>query len=117
MRRLAAPNELAQLALTQIAFSVGALANSWILEELQRAGFAGVRQSHGQLIQHLIDGPRAVGELASLLGVSQQAVSKSVAELDAAGVLESVACDDARVRRVRLSARGERAVQLGRKLR
>ncbi|MEY4578949.1 MAG: hypothetical protein RL701_3652 [Pseudomonadota bacterium] len=114
---LAKPIDLSHLELTHIAFFVGSLANDKVLEELKRAGFSGVRQSHGYLIQHLLNGPRSVGELAGLLGISQQAVSKSVAELEAVDMLESVASDDARVRRVKLSARGERAVRLTRSLR
>lgn len=117
MPSLAKPVDPAKLELTYVAFFVGSLANTWVLEELKRAGFQGVRQSHGYLIQHLIEGPRSVGELASLLGVSQQAVSKSVAELEDSGVIQSVASDDARVRRVRLSSEGERSVKLARNLR
>lgn len=117
MPSLAKPADPAKLELTHVAFFVGSLANTWVLEELKRAGFQGVRQSHGYLIQHLIERPRAVGELAGLLGVSQQAVSKSVAELEEAGVIESVPSDDARVRRVRLSSEGERSVRLARTLR
>lgn len=117
MPRLAKPVDLIDLELTNIAFFVGSLANGWVLEELKRAGFEGVRQSHGYLIQHLLEGPRAVGELAGLLGVSQQAVSKSVAELEASGIIASVPSNDARVRRVKLSTRGERVVRLGRNLR
>jgi DNA-binding MarR family transcriptional regulator len=117
MRPLAKPIDLAKLELTHIAFFVGSLANAWVLDELKRAGFAGLRQAHGYLIQHLIETPRAVGELAGLLGVTQQAVSKSVAELETAGVIESVTSVDARVRRVKLSALGERSVRLSRNLR
>lgn len=117
MPRLAKPIDTTDLELTNIAFFVGSLANAWVLEELKRSGFEGIRQSHGYLIQHLLEGPRAVGELASLLGVSQQAVSKSVAELETIGIIASVASQDARVRRVKLSVRGERAVKLSRSLR
>ncbi|MET0385706.1 MAG: MarR family transcriptional regulator [Polyangiales bacterium] len=117
MPRLAKPIDFAQLELTHLAFIVGSLANSQVLDELKRAGFGSVRQSHGYVIQHLLEGPRAVGELAGLLGVSQQAVSKSVAELEASGVIESIASSDARVRRVQLSTLGERVVSLSRSVR
>jgi DNA-binding MarR family transcriptional regulator len=114
---LAKPITPDTLELTQLAFFVGAAANSWVLEQLQRAGGGALRQSHGYIVQHLIEAPRAVGELAGLLGISQQAVSKSLAELDRAGVIENVASPDGRVRRVRLSARGVESVQASRALR
>jgi DNA-binding MarR family transcriptional regulator len=114
---LAKPIDFSKLELTHLAFFVGSLANGWVLYELKKAGFTGVRQSHGYLIQHVLEQPRAIGELASLLGVTQQAVSKSVGELEAVGVLESVASEDARVRRVKLSPRGERVVRLSRNVR
>jgi DNA-binding MarR family transcriptional regulator len=107
----------AELEITQLAFLVGSAANAWVLEELERAGFDAIRPSHGHLIQHLLSGPRAIGELAGLLGITQQAVSKSAAELQAAGVVESVASDDARVRKIQLSRRGEQAVRTTRALR
>jgi DNA-binding MarR family transcriptional regulator len=114
---LAKPIDLAQLELTYLAFFVGSLANDWVQEQLKRGGGVSVRQSHGYLIQHLLEGPRAIGELAGLLGVTQQAVSKSVAELERAGLIEGVASADARVRRVRLTAAGERGVRLARSTR
>jgi DNA-binding MarR family transcriptional regulator len=52
-----------------------------------------------------------------LLGVSQQAVSKTVAELTAGGYVEIDVGDDARVRLVRLSARGHASVLASRRLR
>lgn len=114
---LAKPIDLAQLELTYLAFFVGSLANDWVQDELKRSGTGGMRQAHGYVIQHLLGGPRAIGELAGLLGVTQQAVSKSVAELERAGMLESVASEDARVRRVRLTAAGERGVRHARSAR
>jgi DNA-binding MarR family transcriptional regulator len=114
---LAKPITPDTLELTQLAFFVGAAANSWVLEQLQRAGGGALRQSHGYIVQHLIEAPRAVGELAGLLGISQQAVSKNLAELNRAGVIETVASPDGRVRRVRLSARGVESVQASRALR
>jgi DNA-binding MarR family transcriptional regulator len=117
MTALAHPIVPAELEITQLAFLVGSAANSWLLEQLKKEGFSTIRQSHGYLIQHLLGGPRAIGELAGLLGVTQQAVSKSVAELEAAGMLEAVPSEDARVRRVKLSQRGEESVRATRALR
>jgi DNA-binding MarR family transcriptional regulator len=110
--------DLETLALSQLALFVGSAADAFILEAMGRAGFAELRPSHGYLIQHVIEAPRPIGEIAKRLGVTQQAVSKSVSELETAGVLETLASeDDARVRRVGLSARGKRAVATARALR
>jgi DNA-binding MarR family transcriptional regulator len=105
------------LPLTHLAHFVGLAANRQLLLEMRQAGFTEVRESHGFLFQHLLGGPQSVGELARLLGISQQAVSKTVAELTRAGYLESVPGDDARVRWVRLSERGQACVLASRKLR
>jgi DNA-binding MarR family transcriptional regulator len=105
------------LPLSHLAHFVGLAANRQVLTEMRTAGFGDVRESHGFLIQHLLRGPHSVGELAGLLGVTQQAVSKSVAELTAGGYLESIAGQDARVRLVQLSERGHACVRYSRKLR
>jgi DNA-binding MarR family transcriptional regulator len=105
------------LALSHLAHFVGLAANRQLLGELREAGFGDVRESHGFLIQHLLRGPHSVGELSALLGVTQQAVSKTVAELTAAGYLESSPAKDARVRLVQLSPRGHACVLLSRQLR
>jgi DNA-binding MarR family transcriptional regulator len=48
-------------------------------------GFDGLRHAHGYVVQRLIEGERPVGALAAELGVSRQAVSKSVTELERLG--------------------------------
>lgn len=107
----------AALGLSQLAQFVGACVNRQVLGDMQRAGFGDLRESHGYLVQHLLRGPHSVGQLAELLGVSQQAVSKTVAELTGAGYLEVVPGKDARVRLVQLSARGQASVQAARRFR
>jgi DNA-binding MarR family transcriptional regulator len=77
-----------------------------------------VRYSHGFLFQQLVEGPRPVGEIAANLGVTSQAISKMVRELEALGYVERVAdAADARVRRVALTGRGRAAIQAGRHVR
>jgi DNA-binding MarR family transcriptional regulator len=49
---------------------------------------------------------RLAGELVGLLEVTQQAASKSVAELERLGFIEETASEDARVRRVCVSSKG-----------
>jgi DNA-binding MarR family transcriptional regulator len=105
------------LPLTHLAFFVGTFANRKLAAEMQRAGYADLRESYGYLFQHLLGGPCSVGELSRRLGVTQQAVSKTVAELTRAGYVETAAGDDARVRLVRLSQRGHACVLTARRLR
>jgi DNA-binding MarR family transcriptional regulator len=106
-----------ELGLTHLASFVGLFANRQLLGQMQRAGYGDLRESHGYLVQHLLRGPHSVGQLAKLLGVSQQAVSKTVAELVRSGYLEAAVGDDARVRLVQLSARGHASVAAARRFR
>jgi DNA-binding MarR family transcriptional regulator len=108
---------LEELPLTYLAQFVGAKAGERVLAELRQKGHATVRPSHGYVIQHLLGGPRSITELAELLGVTQQAVSKSVGELARAGYVKTVRSEDARVRRIALSARGLACVEATREAR
>jgi DNA-binding MarR family transcriptional regulator len=91
--------------------------NAEVLERL-RADHPDLRYSHGFVFQQLVEGPRAVGEVADNLGVTSQAISKAARELEGLGYLERAAdLDDARVRRLALSERGRAAVQAGREIR
>ena len=88
------------------------------LRRLHAAGYSDLRISHGFVVQHLVQGPVRVGDLAARMGVTQQAASKAVAELTALGYLERGADPaDARVRRIGLSARGRAAVATTRAVR
>ena len=107
----------AALDLGYLALFAGMQCNARVLQALHRAGHAGLRESHGYLIQHLLAGPRTASDLARRMGVSQQAGAKAVAELSALGYLEDAAAADGRSRRVRLSRRGRRMIQSTRRLR
>jgi DNA-binding MarR family transcriptional regulator len=106
--------KLEELDLGYLALFVGMRINELTLESVHAAGFAGLRDAHGYIFQHLLGGARSISELAALLEVTQQAASKTVAELERLGFIEETPSDDARVRRVRLSARGQAAVEQGR---
>lgn len=108
---------LEALDLGYLALFVGMRVNELSLEALRAAGFEGLRHSHGFVFQHLLGGARSISELATLLEVTQQAASKTVAELEQLGYLEETPSPDARVRRVALSARGQAAVEQGRAIR
>ena len=105
------------LDLAHLAYFAGLHFNTRLLEALHRAGYAGVRQSHGYVIQHLIAAPISVTALARRLQVSQQAASKTVAEMVGLGYLEDGPALDGRTRSVRISRRGWRMVKRARDLR
>ncbi len=102
------------LDLGRLAYFVGTASNEAVLGRMRGEGFAGLRPSHGLLLQQLVDAPRSITELARALGVTQQAASKRVAELAANGYVEDVPSEDARRRSVRLSERGVACVQAAR---
>jgi DNA-binding MarR family transcriptional regulator len=109
------PVDVAALDLSLAALFAGYALNDEVQRRLHEAGFEGLRFSHGFLVQHLVEGGRSVGELAELMDVTQQAVSKTVRELEERGYLERHApAGDARVRVVTLSARGRSALEAAR---
>ena len=97
--------------------AVGEVLNAEILERLA-AEHPHVRYAHGFLIQQFVEGPRPIGEIASNLGVTSQAVSKSVRELEAIGYVDRWGDPaDGRVRRVALTDKGRAVLNAGRELR
>lgn len=110
--------DLMRLDLATLAYLAGSAANDAILARLHEIGHTGVRVSHGYVIQHLIEGAPTVSELGELLGVTQQAASKQLLELERLGYVERVPDPaDSRVRRARLTDRGRRLVEDSRRLR
>jgi DNA-binding MarR family transcriptional regulator len=101
--------------------SLASLFAGWALaDELQRRlaadGLGDIRFGDGLVFQHLVGGPMTIGALAERLEVTQQAVSKSVADLERRGyVARGADPDDARARRVALTERGEAAIAGGRR--
>jgi DNA-binding MarR family transcriptional regulator len=101
--------------------SLASLFAGWALaDELQRRlaadGMDDLRFADGVVFQHLAAGPRTIGALAERMEVTQQAVSKSVADLERRGyVARGADPDDARMRRVALTERGEAAIAGGRR--
>lgn len=112
------PLDPADIDIATLAWLAGSSANRTFLAELHRTGHAGVRNSHGYVVQHLIDGAPTVSELAGLLGVTQQAASKHLVELERLGYVARVPDPvDSRVRRARLTDRGRRLVDDSRRIR
>jgi DNA-binding MarR family transcriptional regulator len=112
-----APVDPARLDIAYLGFFLGLRVNELVLEKGVASGFRGMRESHGYLVQHLIESERSITELARRMNVSQQAASKSIAELVKGGVVESRPAKDRRARRVRLSKRGWDAVRSSRRAR
>jgi DNA-binding MarR family transcriptional regulator len=105
----------AELDLPTLVSLAGAAVNQHLLRQLHESGFAGVRTSHGYVIQNLIDEAPTVGELAGRLGVTQQAASKIVVEMEGMGLVARVPdSSDSRVRRVTLAPQGQGLLSAGR---
>jgi DNA-binding MarR family transcriptional regulator len=100
-----------------LAFFLGSRVNELVLARLAKGGFPRLRESHGYLVQHLIESERSITELAERMEVTQQAASKVVAELARLGILELSPAPDRRSKQVRLSRQGWKAVRLGRRAR
>jgi|SRR5829696_5466327 len=103
------------LDLPTLAALAGSAANQHLLRRLRNNGYAGVRTSHGYVIQNLIDESPTVGELADRLGVTQQAASKTVVEMERLGLVARAPDPaDSRVRRVTLTSQGHALLGAGR---
>ena len=98
------------LGLAYLGQFLGHRVNELILAGSQRKGHLQIRTSHGYVIQHLVESDHPVArtgtELARRMGVSQQAVSKTVRELVRLGVAEMTRSRDGRAREVCLNQRG-----------
>ena len=105
------------LDLGYLALFLGMRVNQLVIERLSAAGFRNVRESHGYVIQHLIGRERSISELARRMEVSQQAASKSVAELAELGIIELIPASDRRSKNARLSASGWKLIQQTRRIR
>jgi len=106
-----------KLDLGHLAYFLGLRVNQLVTERMRAAGFQDVRESHGVVIQHLVEKERSITELAERMEVTQQAASKAVAELAELGIVDFAPSADRRAKKVRLSLRGWNAVRLGRQAR
>ena len=100
-----------------VDLSLSSLFAGWAMaDEIQRRlaadGLADLRFADGFTFQHLVEGPVTIGALAEGLEVTQQAASKSVADLERRGYVERVRdASDARIRLVALTERGQAAIE------
>jgi len=106
-----------RLELPYLGFFLGLRVNELVMQHIWKVGFRGVRESHGYVIQHLIESDRTITELARRMNVTQQAASKMIAELSRLRLIEALPDRDRRAKRIRLTRRGWKCVQLGRRCR
>jgi DNA-binding MarR family transcriptional regulator len=105
------PQPVPELDLSLAALFAGYALNDEVRRRTEARGFPGLRFSHGFLVQRIVEGEQSIAALAQALEVTQQAVSKTVAELERLGyVRRRPAPADARVRLVGLTDRGRAAV-------
>ena len=111
------PVDPAALDLGSLAYFVGLGFNQAVASALHAEGYEGITPSFGFVVQHLIGGPKSATQLAALLGITQQAVSKRLRDMSEAGLLAEFDSADARQRLVGLSTQGLRLVARTRTLR
>lgn len=106
------PESIDLATLASIASDLG---GEYLLQRIRADGHPLVRTSHGYVFQHLLEDAPTVSELAVLLGVTQQAASKAVVELEGLGMVSRIPDSaDSRVRRVSLTDAGRQVVEAGR---
>jgi DNA-binding MarR family transcriptional regulator len=114
-RRRRALEQAKQASTLQLLFRAARLANDRAIARVNAAAGASVfRRAIADLLPHIdFEGVR-IGVIAEKVGVTKQAVSKVVAEMAEAGVVEVVPDPaDARARLVRFTSRGADAIQHG----
>ncbi|WP_410636183.1 MarR family transcriptional regulator [Amycolatopsis sp. cmx-4-83] len=103
--------------------SLTALFSGWAMtDEVQRRltgqGFGDLRFNDGVVIQHVLAAPLSITALAERMGVSQQAASKAVADLERRGLLRREPDPaDARTKLLHLTEHAVAAVEATRVLR
>src|SRR5687768_5568432 len=112
------PLDPATLDTGTLALFAGLALADAALATISAAGHPDLRFAHGFIVQHLVEGPITVSEIAGRMGVSQQAASKSLKQLADLGYV-AIDADpvDRRVRNASLTARGRDAITTAREAR
>jgi DNA-binding MarR family transcriptional regulator len=103
--------------------SLTALFAGWAMtDEVQRRltaqGLGDLRFNDGVVIQHVLAAPLSITALAERMGVTQQAASKAVADLERRGLLtREPDPEDARTKLLHLTDHAHQAVEATRRLR
>lgn len=107
-----------QLDLPALVTLSGPALTAHVVQRLALEGFAGVKASHGYVVQRLLVDQPTTTALARSLGMTQQGASKQVADLTALGYAERVpVAGDQRTRTVRLTDHGHAMVAATRRIR
>jgi len=109
--------DLTQLDLGYLGLFLGQRVNELVVDRLRREGFRNVRESHGYVVQHLIERERSITELAQRMRVTQQAASKTISEMVRLGILDAKPAADRRAKTICISKRGWASVRLSRRVR
>jgi DNA-binding MarR family transcriptional regulator len=105
----------ADLELSLLALFAGWAMTETVRRRMVADGFGEVRFNDGVVIQHLVAGPLSITALAQRMGVSQQAASKTVADMRGRGLLaRRRSADDARVTLLELTDRAHTAIAAAR---
>ncbi len=101
----------ADLGLSLLALFAGWAMTGEVQRRLAADGYGDLRFNDGVVIQHVVAGPLSITALAERMGVTQQAASKAVADLERRGLLtREPSPADARAKLLALTARGTAAV-------
>ena len=89
-----------------------------VLGRLAESGFGDAKLAHGFVVQGLLAGDSTVTELAERLGISVQAVSKTVQEMEGLGYLQRARNpDDGRAWTLAMTPRMRESIALSRRAR
>jgi DNA-binding MarR family transcriptional regulator len=105
----------AELELSLLALFAGWAMAGELQGRMATDGLGELRFNDGVVFQHVVAGPLSITTLAERMGVTQQAASKTVADLEHRGLLtRRPAPDDGRAKELVLTRRAERAVEKAR---
>jgi len=105
----------ADLDLSLLALFAGWAMTETVQRRMAADGFPEVRFNDGVVIQHLLAEPMSISALAERMGVTQQAASKTVADMHRRGLLtRRRSADDARVTLLDLTEHARAAVRAAR---
>jgi DNA-binding MarR family transcriptional regulator len=108
--------EVADLDLSDLTLFAGWAMNDAVLRRLADDGFADLRLHDGVVFQHVLAGPLSITGLAGRMGVTQQAASKAVADLERRDLLvRRPSGTDGRARVLEPTERGKAAIDAARR--
>jgi DNA-binding MarR family transcriptional regulator len=105
---------LKRQSVAQLLFKCARLLNDAAIARVNREGGPVLRASHTSLLPHISSEGARGADIAKKLGVSKQAVSQLITELEEWGMVEQVADPaDGRAKLVRFTGEGEKSLVRG----